>query len=63
MEIFWLVVRYGTYNINKWHMTEAEATLEAERLCRKENDRFYVLKVTPVMFCEREKNPVLWTEM
>jgi len=43
-----------------WHDTLEKAKAEAERLCRKENVRFCVVKL--VGMCEVDMAPVKWTE-
>jgi len=58
---FYIVMRDRLQNtINKWHPTKEEAMEEAERLCRQERARFYVLEV--ISYVEVEEIPVKWTE-
>ena len=59
MENFWIVIRDKpeTY-VSKRHYSLAEARAEAERLCRKEAVRFYVLRV--VGCAEPMRPPVQW---
>ena len=54
---FYIVLRQNDM-LNKRHESEDEATREAERLCHKENGRFYVLEA--ISFVESAPTPVLW---
>lgn len=49
----------GSFPPNKRHTELGEAMNEAERLCRKENKRVYVL--ADIYKCEPTAPPVLWT--
>lgn len=62
MDVFWIVLRDkqgGTY-ISKRHESMEAARTEAERLCRKEGGRFYVMAVCG--FYEPQETPVVWRE-
>lgn len=50
-----------TYSYSKWHDCFADAKAEAERLCKKEQVSFYVLKV--VAKCKIDERPVVWEEV
>ena len=59
MEKFWVVIRDRTETyISKRHASEDEAKAEAERLCKKENARFIVLKVSA--YVEPQEPPIVW---
>ncbi len=62
MDKFWIVMRdkSETYVVKR-HVTEEEAKAEAERLCRKENARFFILEVTA--YVEPKDMPVAWQEV
>lgn len=49
------------WSFTKLYDTQDEARVEAERLCRKENATFYVVRL--VEKCYIEKHPVLWTSV
>lgn len=59
MEKFWIVIKdiKETYT-SKRHPSEEEAKAEAERLCKKENARFFVLEM--VAYVEPQEPPVIW---
>jgi len=61
MEKFWVVLRdkAETY-VHKRHSSLEEARAEAERLCRKENARFYVLAV--VGLAQPCSQPIEWID-
>ena len=59
---FWIVIR-DTERANlvcKRHFSEGEARVEAERLCKKENARFFLLHT--VAYVDPNEPPVTWHE-
>ena len=58
---FYMVMRDDCNNYSKKrHATEREARVEAQRLCIKENARFFVM--TFIAYVEPESPPVKWHE-
>ena len=59
---FWMVKKDDEHcGTKKIHYAKEEATLEAERLCRQENCRYFVLE--SISHCEPQSPPAVWTVM
>jgi len=52
---------YGNYAFGKLHDTVEDAKKEAERLCRKEKQSFFVIEIKHR--CDIEVLPVKWVKL
>ena len=61
-EVFWCVMRdKGESYVSKRHPCFESAKMEAQRLCRKEGGRFYVLQL--VGYVQPSPTPIEWVDL
>lgn len=65
MRTFWMVKRHGDKmgGAQAVHLDPSEALTEAERLCKKENDTFVVLRAVAMVYPKDVEVQVVWEDM